>query len=325
MTTTHAKAGAPGRSSAERPGPAPAARSVGIDLNLLPVLGALLEERSVTGAGKRVGLSQSAASKALGRLRRHFSDQLLVRSAGGYELTPEAERLLPAVREALRHCEPTLAATIAFDPARSTREFQIAVWDESSPPLVSLVRRAHERAPRVRLALCQLGGPAGQSASGHDVVIAPLGAGGLAGEQEVIYRDRFVCVARPADPRPYDVPLTLQDLADLPHAVRAPRAGHDPVRVALDAAGITPRATVTADTWLQTLFAVAAGMSMVAIVPEMLARRFAPAAGVTLVEPPFHVPLTEAAWWHPGYSADPALTWLRSLFIQQSQDRCRHE
>ena len=299
----------------------------GIDLNLLPVLGALLEERNVTKAGRKVGLSQSAVSKALTRLRGHFGDQLLVRSAGGYELTAEAVRLLPAVRDALQHSARTLAGTGGFDAARSTREFRIAVSDESSLPLAPLVRRAHELAPQVRLVLRQIRAPAAghaQSAAGHDVAIAPLESGGLAGEPEVICRDRFVCVTSPATARLHDAPLTLQDLADLPHAVRAPHADRDPVQEALDILGITPRTAVTAGTWLQAMFAVAAGSDMVAIVPELVARRFAAAARVTVVEPPLHFPLTEAAWWHPGYPADPALSWLRSLFIERSQHGRRH-
>src|SRR5689334_6348769 len=75
----------------------------GIDLNLLVVLQALLEEGNVTRAGVRLGMPQPAVSNALARLRRHYRDELLVRAGNGYELTPLARSLLPAVQESTRH------------------------------------------------------------------------------------------------------------------------------------------------------------------------------------------------------------------------------
>src|SRR6476646_6803427 len=65
----------------------------GVDLNLLPPLAALLEERQVTRAAKRSGLSQPAMSRTLARLRQLLDDQLLIRDASGYVLTPRAERI----------------------------------------------------------------------------------------------------------------------------------------------------------------------------------------------------------------------------------------
>ena len=67
-----------------------------VDLNLLVVLHLLLEEGNVTHAGMRVGMSQPAMSIALGRLHRHYKDELLVRSGSGYSLTPLARSLLPS-------------------------------------------------------------------------------------------------------------------------------------------------------------------------------------------------------------------------------------
>src|SRR5258708_20342427 len=77
----------------------------GVDLNLLPLLDALLTERHVTRAAELVGLSQPAASRALGRLRLLFGDPLLVRSGRGFALTPRAETLLEPLRRALRLVE----------------------------------------------------------------------------------------------------------------------------------------------------------------------------------------------------------------------------
>jgi DNA-binding transcriptional LysR family regulator len=74
----------------------------GIDLNLLVILQALLEEGNVTRAGARVGIPQPAMSNALARLRRHYRDELLLRAGNGYALTPLARSLLPSVQESVR-------------------------------------------------------------------------------------------------------------------------------------------------------------------------------------------------------------------------------
>ena len=84
----------------------------GTDLNLLVILQALIEEGSVTRAGMRVGMPQPAVSTALARLRRHYKDELLVRTQNGYELTPLARSLLPSVQESTR------LITHAFIPAQ---------------------------------------------------------------------------------------------------------------------------------------------------------------------------------------------------------------
>jgi DNA-binding transcriptional LysR family regulator len=87
-----------------------------IDLNLLPPLVTLLEERHVSRAADRLALSQPAMSRALQRLRRHFSDELLVRGPDGYSLTPRAERIRAQLATVVAELNK-LFATEAFDPA----------------------------------------------------------------------------------------------------------------------------------------------------------------------------------------------------------------
>src|SRR6476469_4673095 len=100
-----------------------------LDLNLLVSLDALLQERSVTKAAARMGLSQPALSASLARLRRHFGDELLTRVGNDYRLTPLAVQLTELVRIALAGAERVFAAQPTFDPASSTREFVVLVSD----------------------------------------------------------------------------------------------------------------------------------------------------------------------------------------------------
>src|SRR6185436_9522773 len=101
----------------------------GFDLNLLVALDALLAEKSVTNAGRRVHLSQSAMSGVLARLRHSFNDKLLVPSRSGMALTSLAETLVEPVRSILEQVHETILVNVPFDPATSRRVFTIAASD----------------------------------------------------------------------------------------------------------------------------------------------------------------------------------------------------
>src|SRR5690349_24082239 len=113
----------------------------GVDLNLLPPLAALLEERHVTRAAERSGLSQPAMSRALARLRQLLDDQLLVRDGSGYVLTPRAERILRQLAGLMPQLE-TLVAAEVFDPATAQEHYRLAATDY--PLLLFLPQVARE-------------------------------------------------------------------------------------------------------------------------------------------------------------------------------------
>ena len=115
-----------------------------IDANLLLPLYALLQERNLTHAGDRIALSQPAMSGALARLRRHFGDDLLVRTAHGFELTPLAEQLGPPVAEAVEAAEARLGGPRVFDPGTARKRFTVSISEYAmtvlSEPLTRLLR-----------------------------------------------------------------------------------------------------------------------------------------------------------------------------------------
>jgi len=297
-----------------------------IDLNLLVALAAVLEERNLTRAGEKTNMSQPAMSGALARLRRHFDDELLVRDGREYRLTPLAERLLPDVRDALRQVERTLEARPEFDPATSTRTFSLLMSDYAVTVLVDpLLRRAHEVAPGVGLTINPLPPDLHESDRAllqHDLLIGPPGFG-FAGESKELFRDPFVCITDPANPRLTGGELTLDDIAELPLAVATfgqPPGHLSAAERVLEALGVPRHIQVTTVGWLPLPFVVA-GTDLVAIVPERLARRVAATAGVRVCEPPFGTAeLIEAAWWHPTRSGDPALRWLRSIVAEVAKE-----
>src|ERR1700751_2917777 len=96
-----------------------------LDLNLLRVFDVLLEERSVTRAGARLGLSQSAVSHALNRLRHAFGDELFQRTAQGMTPTQRALEIGPRVHAALTQLQAAVSPP-AFDAATTDRRFVLA-------------------------------------------------------------------------------------------------------------------------------------------------------------------------------------------------------
>jgi len=127
-----------------------------LDLNLLTALDALLTEKSVSLAGRRVHLKQSAMSGALSRLRRYFDDELLVNAGRQMILTPRAEALVDPVREALRQIEATILRVpeAKFDPGTSRRSFSIVASDDLIESLLAPALRSLEQvAPRIGVEL----------------------------------------------------------------------------------------------------------------------------------------------------------------------------
>jgi DNA-binding transcriptional LysR family regulator len=295
----------------------------GLDLNLLVILQALLEEGNLTRAGMRVGIPQPAMSNALARLRRHYKDELLLRTGNEYVLTPLARSLLPSVQESLQLVDRAFSPEEAYPSPPSGQKFTISLSDYSIVVLGgSLMSRVHELAPDVSVEMQPLSTDMPESGRGplqHDLLIATAGFW-PGGRPEIICRDRFVCVVDPANPRLRDGRLSLADLAAMPHAVaRLPRAEPDQVGAELQRRGITPAIAMTTTGWLPLPFVVA-GTDMVATIPERLARKVSQAAGVAVTPAPFgEIEFVEAAWWHPARAADPALAWLRGVLRESAR------
>lgn len=107
-----------------------------VDLNLLVVFEAVVDERSVSKAAARLGLTQSAVSHALARLRKVFADELVVRGPGGMEPTPRALHIAEAVTAALCEVQQVIDEQQQFDPGTSKRDFTLRVSEYVAPFLL---------------------------------------------------------------------------------------------------------------------------------------------------------------------------------------------
>jgi DNA-binding transcriptional LysR family regulator len=287
----------------------------GLDTNLVVALRALLQERNVTRAGQRVGLSQPAMSAALARLRRHFGDELLVRSGSGYELTALGAVLLDRAAAACELLERVFASQADFEAASAEREFVILASDYAVAVYgTRLAREVSARAPGVRLVFRRVPTAITESPeallSTVDGLLMPHGV--ISGLPAVdLFRDTWICVVSSDNPQVGDR-VTLEQLAELPWAVYQ-RVLDASVGRQLATLGIEPRVQVSVDSF-QLLPALVAGTSRVAMIHARLARHLGlgPAAGVRLLPCPFDaVPVQEALWWHPVHTHDAGHIWLR--------------
>jgi DNA-binding transcriptional LysR family regulator len=142
-----------------------------LDLNLLPALQALLEEGNVTRAAERLQMGQPAMSAALGRLRRHYHDELLVRVGREYRLTPFARTLLPGLYGAVRMLEDALNTAPEFEPEdseRVSRGVENSMILEAVPVQLSLADHHEPDARRLRRSPGVAGWPWQQDTRGRE-------------------------------------------------------------------------------------------------------------------------------------------------------------
>ena len=298
----------------------------GSDLNLLNALRVLLEERNVTRAGVRLGMSQPSTSGVLARLRRQFNDALLVRNGRELELTPLAAELLPAVQVSVRLMTAVFGREPGFDPATSGRTFRIVASDYALAVLhAPLRRRLAEVAPHVRVEFDNLDDDVRGSDRvmlEHDVLIGPLGFG-FPGRSAPFFRDRIVCLVDRDNPRLVDGYLDFAALNDLPHAVAT--FGYrnlTPIDRVLEEHSVSRRVQLTVWGWLALPFVIP-GTDMVAMVPQRIADLFGLAPGTRLVQassPVGEVDLIEGYWYQPSRAVEDGHRWLRSMLDVVAQD-----
>lgn len=193
----------------------------GLDLNLLVALDVLLREKSITRGGERLGLSQSAMSGALARLREYFSDPLLVPVGRSLMLTPLAEGLSDPVGRILHQIQDTISTRAQFDATHSDRRFSIMASDYAFTAFMpQLFARIETEAPGVTLQLRQLSPNWHEELNrGHvDFLIVPERYALPNHPSVPIFEDDFRCVAWSGN-KSIGKELTLEQYLSLGHVV----------------------------------------------------------------------------------------------------------
>ena len=289
-----------------------------VDLNLLKLFEALVRERSVTRAGLHLGLSQPAASRALGRLRTMLGDRLVVRGRAGLELTPRAEALAGPVSRLLDDVRG-IVAPAEFDPARATGRIAIASHDHLSlVVLAGSVARFERHAPGLSLHIAP---PVGDNVGLIEQGSADLALGlfeTVPGSlhRRSLYTDDFVCLVRAFHPV-LDDGLGLERYLALRHvAVTISGVGESAVDAALAARGHARRVALRVPHFLAGAMLVA-DSDMILTLPRRLARRLADKLPLALADLPLPVPpVAPAMLWHERVHGDPAHAWVRQQLVE---------
>lgn len=291
------------------------------DLNLLPILEAMIEERNVSRAAKRVGLSQPALSNALRRMREAFHDPLFVRSAQGMRPTPRAEQLAGPLRAALAHTRFALSGEREFSPNTTVQTFRVAMndyseWLVASPLVTSICAQSPSLNIQVKRVESLFKVPEAELMNGMlDLVIGFCSDPGTLGEgilSETLSEEDNVVIARQGHPALRRA-MTKESFAKQDHVAVIYRA--EPwglIDQELAVHGLKRRLRLATPHFLVALKAVA-NSDMIACVPEALASEFSQSLGLAVRPLPVALPkFVTRMLWAKLWQEDPAHAWLRS-------------
>ena len=292
--------------------------SAAFDWNLLLAFDALFAERKVTRAARRIGLSQSAMSHALARLRLQLGDALFVATPRGMIPTPRAVTLAPPIRAAVQLVRRTLDAPTPFDPRSEVRTFTVSTTDFGAlvilPPLL---RELATRAPGVDLAIrpTDEASLAHLVSGEHDLMITVAPEVPASVRATRVFRDDFVCVRH--RPRGKRLPkLSLARYLATPHILVSPLGrGDAPVDVALRRLGKKRRIALRLPHFLVAPL-VLAHCDFVMTVPSRLAAVFGALLPIQTDPPPASVSgFAVDMLWHERSDGDPAHRFLRERVV----------
>ena len=289
-----------------------------IDLNLLVALDALLAEAHVGRAARRIGRSQPAVSHSLLRLRELLGDPLLVRIGSRMELTPRAASLRASVPQALEGVRNLLRVE-AFDPATSTRRFQVVMQDHLADLFVpDLVRRMHREAPRVRLELLPWQNPLSMPAErwrSIDLCISCSTDPAHGFERTALFTDTEAVVVRRGHPAASRLKHLRGFLESSHVAVVGRGRTQDPVDSWLLEKGLERRLALTVPSYLQALHAAAA-TDLVAFVPKRLAQRLSAQLSLVVLRSPLDPGTYQEYLLYPRVlERDAAARWFRDIVL----------
>ncbi len=284
------------------------------DLNLLVVFDAVMQEKNLTRAGRRLGMSQPAVSHALARLRYLLKDEVFVRTPEGMRPTPRAERIAEPVRAALRELQVTLEDD-EFVPAELSREFTIAANNYAEAVVPALVHSVAKLAPSVVLDVRPVGllNVLDQLDNGSvELALSTLMEGGDRFKCVGLIEDGYVAVLASDHPEAAAAELSIERFAALPH-VSLTSSGDDAhfVDEALSEHGLARLVAIKVP--LHSLRSVLIGSQAVAVLPRRVAADLAVHTPLTARALPFPSPrIALSMIWHRRLDSHPAHRWLRS-------------
>lgn len=292
------------------------------DLNLLVAFDALLTEQTVTGAARRLNLTQSAMSAALQRLRNAMGDPLLVRHGRGMVPTPAALVLLPQVQDVLGRAREIVAPAQAFDPATSARTFRIGASDYIATVLLApLTRQLAAIAPQMQIDIALPSDATARKLAGGelDLILTPEEFALPDHPTELLFEERHVVVGCASNPF-MTQPMTQEAFATQGHVAVRIDGRNTYIENELARLGIVRRIEVYAPSFVQAPWLLP-GTQRIALMHERLAQMLAPTMGLRIAPTPFLLPpMREIAQFHATRRDDAGLQWLLSELLYIARD-----
>jgi DNA-binding transcriptional LysR family regulator len=295
-------------------------QSATLDLNLIPVLDALLRERNVTRAAEELNMSQSTMSHALKRLRLFFHDPLFVKTGTGMQPTPRALELTPTVLSVMGSIRSDLLIHAGFNAATARRRFSMCMTDMGEFIfLPRLVERLRDVAPDCTVRVLQI--PPKQIAPALESGEADLALGSLYAVPEGLFQQQlftrtFVTMVN-RECTHIGETISLEQFFAMEHIVVSlsgkTEESYDSV---IDDYGRKRRIYLTTPHFLTVPLMIERNPKLIATVPRELAAAFSRLQAVRLVETPLTLPgFAIRQHWHPRYHHDAANSWLRKLVM----------
>lgn len=298
------------------------------DLNLLRVVVALYDARSVSRAAQHLGMSQPAVSSALARLRRAFGDPLFVKTAQGMSPTARSHALAAAAREALARIASDVLSESAFDPATTRGDFTFALSDVGEMVfLPRILENLQHLAPHATVR--SVSPPPAQLEHGLESGEVDLAVGyfpdlkSSAFFQQRLLTHRFVCLLR-ADHSVRGSKLSLEQFLALGHAVVRPEGRSQEIFEKYLARRKIARRIVLSTPHFMSIPTIIGKSDLIVTLPHAIGLFFSRAdANIKVVEPPFPIPRIELRQhWHRNAHQDPRNKWLRRLVAALFNEAC---
>ena len=286
-----------------------------VDLNLLVVFIELLENGSVLRASRSLGVTQGAVSQSLAKLRKHFDDELFIKTNTGVTPTSLAISIADDVRQAIVFADAALGGRVRFDPAVSARDIRICMGDMGEirvlPKLLSTLRKV---APHCRIFVLDLWGEElKQGLERGEVDLAISGRGPPIGDvfQQKLYETDYLVLTSKANPLNHD--LSSTDLSGLRHVAVSPgRIEHLYLDDVLVQAGVRRNVVVRTANWVSVPHVLRSQPDLVSIVPRYLAAAYRD-FDLKCLKLTCDLPAVEVfQFWHRRATSDPYNIWLRT-------------
>ena len=293
------------------------------DLNLMIVFDTVMQEKNLTRTGQRLGLSQSAVSHALARLRHMLKDDLFVRTPEGMLPTPRAERMFGPIHQALQEMRVTLEAD-EFEPSQASRAFTIAANNYAARAIIpAFVRYVATLAPSVVVEVRPIGmlHTFDQLDSGAvELTLDTLTEGGERFKCVGLLEDEYVAILSGDHPIASEPMLSIEHIANLPHiTITSARDDTQFVDDALAEHGSVRQVWTRVP--LHSVLSVLVGSHALAVVPRRVAASFITASPLIIRPLPFVSPRVSLSMiWHRRLDHHPAHRWLRATLRASVKD-----